>query len=74
VLAGAGVPVVSRTAPGRGAWLCVPPGPCFELAVRGKAFDRAWRRSMGADVLAGLRSRLESAEAVGWDKMTRKVE
>ncbi len=74
VLTGAGEPVVSRTAPGRGAWLCVPPVPCFELAVRRKAFDRAWRRHVGTDVLAGLRSLLESAAAVGWDEMTRKVE
>ena len=67
VLTAAGEPAVSRTAPGRGAWLCVPPMACFELAVRRKAFDRAWRRPVGADALAELRSRLESAVRVGRD-------
>jgi predicted RNA-binding protein YlxR (DUF448 family) len=54
VLGADGRPVVSRTAGGRGAWLCDPPGPCFELAVRRKAFERAWRRPIGADVLDEL--------------------
>ena len=40
----AGRAVVDRRAPGRGAWLCPPPGDCFDLAVRRKAFERAWRR------------------------------
>jgi uncharacterized protein len=54
VVAADGHPVVSRTAGGRGAWLCVPSGPCFELAVRRRAFERAWRRPVGAGVLAEL--------------------
>ena len=41
VLTAEGRAVVDRTAPGRGAWLCDPPGPCFGLAVRRKAFERA---------------------------------
>jgi predicted RNA-binding protein YlxR (DUF448 family) len=46
--------VVDRTAPGRGAWLCVPSSDCFERAVRRKAFERAWRRPVGRDALAEL--------------------
>jgi predicted RNA-binding protein YlxR (DUF448 family) len=51
-----GHPVFSRTAAGRGAWLCVPPAPCFELAVRRRAFDRAWRRPVSRAALEELRS------------------
>ena len=58
--------------PGRGAWLCVPPVPCFELAVRRKAFERAWRRPVGADSWPGC-ARC-SRHRVRWDEMTRKVE
>ena len=36
--------VVSRTAPGRGAWLCDPPHRCLPVALKRKAFDRAFRR------------------------------
>ncbi|MGI9031561.1 MAG: YlxR family protein, partial [Ilumatobacteraceae bacterium] len=32
--------VVDRRAVGRGAWLCPPPGPCFELAMRRRGFER----------------------------------
>jgi predicted RNA-binding protein YlxR (DUF448 family) len=60
VLAPGGQAVVSRSAAGRGAWLCVPPMPCFELAVRRKAFERAWRRPVGADAVAELRGTLQS--------------
>jgi predicted RNA-binding protein YlxR (DUF448 family) len=54
VLGADGRPVVSRSAAGRGAWLCVPPGACFELAVRRKAFERAWRRAVNREVLDEL--------------------
>ena len=34
--------VVGRTLPGRGAWVCPTVG-CVELAVRRRAFSRAFR-------------------------------
>ena len=49
-----GHPAISRTMAGRGAWLCVPPAACFELAVRRRAFERAWRRPVGRAVLDEL--------------------
>ena len=49
-----GAPVVDRSGPGRGAWLCAPPQECFVLALRRKAFPRAWRRPVGPDALAEL--------------------
>jgi hypothetical protein len=42
-------PLVSRTAAGRGAWLCST--ACFQTAVRRKAFDRAWKQTVRPDVL-----------------------
>ncbi|MFZ4810375.1 MAG: YlxR family protein [Ilumatobacteraceae bacterium] len=45
-------PIVSRTAPGRGAWLCS--SACFPLAVKRRGFDRAWRRPVGAGALETL--------------------
>lgn len=35
---------VGRVAPGRGAWICGQ--GCFHLAMRKRAFDRAWRTSV----------------------------
>ena len=46
VLTADGRATVDRSAPGRGA--------CFELAVRRKAFARAWRRPVDAGALAEL--------------------
>jgi len=54
VLTDDGRAVVDRTGSGRGAWLCVPPGDCFQLAVRRKAFERAWRRPVGRQALDEL--------------------
>ena len=54
VLTDDGRAVVDRTGPGRGAWLCIPPSDCFELAVRRKAFERAWRRPVGREALDEL--------------------
>ena len=45
---------VSRTAAGRGAWLCRPPDDCFRLALRRRGFERAWRRPVDAATLAEL--------------------
>jgi hypothetical protein len=49
---------VSRTAAGRGAWICVPPDECFALAVRRRGFERAWRRPVPAGELERLRELL----------------
>jgi hypothetical protein len=38
-----GQPVVSRTASGRGAWMCAESASCFEAATKVRAFDRAWK-------------------------------
>jgi len=54
VLTDDGRAVVDRAGSGRGAWLCVPPGDCFQLAVRRKAFERAWRRPVGRQALDEL--------------------
>lgn len=54
----AGSLVVSRTAPGRGAWLCRGSAQCVDLAVRRDAFSRALRVSVPAAVLQHLASQL----------------
>lgn len=38
-----GQPVMSRTASGRGAWMCAESASCFEAAMKVRAFDRAWK-------------------------------
>ncbi len=48
---------VSRTAPGRGAWLCSL--ECFDLAARRRGFERAWKRTVDADTLTTLRNAVE---------------
>ena len=47
-------PVVSRVAPGRGAWLCSI--ECFDQAVKRRGFERAWKQSVEADALTTLRN------------------
>lgn len=54
----AGTMAVGRTLPGRGAWLCAGSEPCFDLAVRRRAFGRALRVSIDDDDVAALRARL----------------
>jgi predicted RNA-binding protein YlxR (DUF448 family) len=51
VLDDAGRPVESSTAPGRGAWVCG--AVCIAAGIRNGGFERAWRRRVAADVLAG---------------------
>jgi predicted RNA-binding protein YlxR (DUF448 family) len=58
VLTADGRATVDRRGSGRGAWLCVPPAACFRLAVRRKAFQRAWRRPVGPDALVALAAEL----------------
>lgn len=43
---------VSRTAAGRGAWLCS--AECLHTASRRKAFDRAWKQAVHPDALQPL--------------------
>ena len=50
---------VSRTAAGRGAWLCS--AACFHTAGRRKAFDRAWKQSVHPDALQPLERALRTA-------------
>ncbi|MEY4175138.1 MAG: hypothetical protein RI900_2303 [Actinomycetota bacterium] len=45
---------VARSAPGRGAWVCS--GQCLQLAVRRKAFDRAWRRTVRTEEVTALQN------------------
>ena len=47
---------VSRTLPGRGAWLCAGSLRCFELAVRRNALSRALRVSVEPDQIEQLRN------------------
>lgn len=58
-VAGPAGPIVSRTAAGRGAWLCST--TCFHTAARRKAFDRAWKRQVQPDVLQTLAQALCNA-------------
>jgi len=48
---------VSRTAPGRGAWICGP--ECLEAARRSRGFERAWRRELPEGMLEPLAELLE---------------
>ncbi len=43
---------ISRTAPGRGAWLCSH--ACYVTAEKRKAFDRAWKVSVPAQTVRAL--------------------
>ena len=55
----AGTATLSRTAPGRGAWLCSP--ACLDRAVTRKGFERAWRQPLRAGALDGLRDAVSNA-------------
>ena len=50
---------VSRTAAGRGAWLCST--VCFHTAGRRKAFDRAWKQTVHFGALQPLETALHTA-------------
>jgi predicted RNA-binding protein YlxR (DUF448 family) len=47
-LAADGTPVISRTAAGRGAWLCTDQAGCLNQAIKRRGLDRAWKRPVGA--------------------------
>jgi len=75
VLTSDGHAVVSRTAAGRGAWVCataLDDGPdCVQLGLRRRGFERAWRRPVPAAAGDKLASALKAVR----DEMTmRKVE
>ncbi|NBV73973.1 MAG: YlxR family protein [Actinobacteria bacterium] len=48
---------VSRTAPGRGAWICGP--GCLEAARRSRGFQRAWKREVDEGALEPLAALLD---------------
>jgi hypothetical protein len=50
---------VSRTAAGRGAWLCS--SQCFDAALRRKAFERAWKSSVPAQIVRNLEQQVRIA-------------
>jgi len=50
---------VSRTAAGRGAWLCSM--NCYQTAVQRKAFDRSWKQSVPVATLLTLGDSLRDA-------------
>ncbi len=50
--------VISRTAPGRGAWLCDPPQDCLATAARRHAFTRAFRRPVTDQMIDQLQDQL----------------
>ncbi len=50
-------PTVSRTSPGRGAWLCSI--DCFDTALRRRAFARAWKCDVPSSTLEALRIPLQ---------------
>ena len=60
VRSGDGRLVVSRTAPGRGAWLCAASSACIDAALRRKAFGRALRADVSRAAVEALRAELHS--------------
>lgn len=58
---------LSRTLPGRGAWLCSR--PCWTLARRRRAFARAWHRNVDETTLDAL-ERAFGAEMTGMEDWT----
>jgi predicted RNA-binding protein YlxR (DUF448 family) len=53
--------VVSRTATGRGAWLCSGSAECLDLAVRRNAFSRALRVPIATSHAATLLTELPAS-------------
>ena len=43
-----GTPVVSRTASGRGAWLCAGEITCLHQAIKRRGLERAFKRPVAA--------------------------
>ena len=63
-----GTLVPSRTAPGRGAWVCS--AACLDLAAKRKGFDRAYRTAVPPGAISALRE----AIAASTDRMNDAVQ
>jgi len=61
-----GSPVISRTAPGRGAWLCRGQATCLQQAIKRRGFERAWKRPLGAAEQKSL--------TIAYEAMTKNME
>jgi predicted RNA-binding protein YlxR (DUF448 family) len=61
-----GVPVISRTAAGRGAWLCEGQVNCLRQAIKRRGFERAWKRPVGPAELELL--------TIAYEAMTSNME
>jgi predicted RNA-binding protein YlxR (DUF448 family) len=56
---------VGRTLPGRGAWLCDASPTCLDLALRRKAFGRAFRAPVSDGAPESLRAYLMERARIG---------
>jgi len=56
---------VGRTLPGRGAWLCADTPSCLDLALRRKAFGRAFRAPISDGAPESLRALLHKRARIG---------
>lgn len=59
---------VSRTAAGRGAWLCSH--ECFRTAERRKAFERAWKVAVPVEMVRALDEQVR----IAFDHLTARME
>jgi len=58
---------ISRTLPGRGAWLCQGSVECFDAAVHRRAFARALKADVDAASLERLRTDFAPPSAAARD-------
>jgi len=66
VLASDGSPRCSRTAAGRGAWLCADASGCLQLALKRRGFERAWKRPIPTSTTQALQ--------IAYEAMTTNME
>ncbi len=61
--------VVDGPSAGRGAWLCrdgeAVDATCVDRALRSRAFERAWRRTVDAELEQAVRTAVEQWRATG---------
>jgi predicted RNA-binding protein YlxR (DUF448 family) len=60
-----GTPLISRTAAGRGAWLCTSGTTCLLQARKRRGFERAWKRPVSATQIDTL--------TIAYDAMTTNM-